>query len=53
MVPSNIHSKHAVSPKKQPLVRKGIMGSGPAGLITAIALEHYLSENLAIVTLLD
>jgi salicylate hydroxylase len=34
-------------------VRIGVLGSGPAGLTSAIALEQYLPEGVASITLLD
>lgn len=35
------------------LIHIGIVGSGPAGLMTALSLEHYLPAGRASVTLLD
>ena len=34
-------------------VNIGIVGAGPAGLMTALALEHYLPAGRASITLLD
>lgn len=51
--PSDTGPNDTPGSKNIPLVRIGIIGSGPAGLMTAIALEHYLPESFATVTLLD
>lgn len=46
--PNNVPGAEPSAP-----VRIGVLGSGPAGLTTALALEHYLPEGAAGITLLD